>query len=55
MHLEQRDGLDRRPDKTTLDVADHRAPRFHVDGHAHDRVDHRETVGPASMQRRAFS
>src|SRR5256884_5373405 len=43
-HLEERNGLDGGPGEAPLHVADHGAPRAHVDRHAHDGVDHRERV-----------
>ena len=45
VHLQQRDGPDRRSREAALHVADDGAPGFHVDGHAHDRIDHGKPVG----------
>src|SRR5690606_39818810 len=45
MHLEQRDRLDCGTRESALHVAEDRAPRLDVDGHAHQRVDHGERDG----------
>ena len=40
-----RDRLDRRPGQPAGDAGEHRAHRVEVDGHAEQRVDHRQAVG----------
>ena len=55
VNFQERDRPDRRARQPALNVADDRQAPLDVDRHAHQRIDHRERIVPASMQARALA